>query len=30
MLVAHEHALAKLSQSLLKPTLLGQYLARQD
>jgi hypothetical protein len=30
MLVACEHALAKLSQSLLKPTFLGRYLARQD
>jgi hypothetical protein len=30
MLVAREHALAELSQSLLKPTFLGRYLARQD
>jgi hypothetical protein len=30
MLVALEHALAKQSQSLLKPSLLGRYLACQD
>jgi hypothetical protein len=30
MLVAHRPALAKLSQSLLKPTFLGRYLACQD
>jgi hypothetical protein len=30
MLVALEHALAKLSQSLLKPSFLGRYLACQD
>jgi hypothetical protein len=30
MLVACEYVLAKLSQSLLKPTFLGQYLACQD
>jgi hypothetical protein len=30
MLVAREHAVAKLLQSLLKPTFLGRYPARQD
>jgi hypothetical protein len=30
MLVAREHALAKLSKSLLKPPFLGRYLALQD
>jgi hypothetical protein len=30
MLVAREHALAKLSQSLLKLIFLGRYPARQD
>jgi hypothetical protein len=30
MPIARGHDLAKLTQSLLKPTLLDQYLARQD